>query len=87
MTAVTGPGGFAHPFTVTDLQEMPEDGRRHELIDGGLLISPATGWPHQEAALTLYMVLRQACAATMRGLAAPFPVQVIPAGLVRGLRS
>ncbi len=75
MTVVTSPGDVARPFTVTDLEGMPDDGRRYELIDGELLVSPAPGWPHQEAALTLYMVLRQACPATLRVLAAPFAVR------------
>ena len=41
MTVVTSPGNVAHPFTVTDLEGMPDDGRRYELIDGELLVSPA----------------------------------------------
>ena len=28
-------------FTVDDLDEMPDDGRRYELVDGVLLVSPA----------------------------------------------
>ena len=43
MTVVTSPGDLVHPFTVSDLGEMPDDGRRYELIDAALLVSPAPG--------------------------------------------
>ena len=75
MTVVTTPGDVTHPFTVSDLEEMPDDGRRYELIDGMLLVSPAPGWAHQEAILALGLVLRQACPASMRVLVAPFAVR------------
>jgi Uma2 family endonuclease len=75
MTVVTSPGDVAHPFTVSDLEEMPDDGRRYELIDGELLVSPASGWAHQEAVGTLYIVLRQACPPDMRVIGAPFAVR------------
>ncbi len=32
------------PFSVADLEAMPDDGRRYELIDGELLVTPAPGW-------------------------------------------
>jgi hypothetical protein len=41
MTVMTSPGHVTHPFTVSDLEGMPDDGRRYELIDGELLVSPA----------------------------------------------
>jgi len=75
MTVVTSPGDVAHPFTVSDLEEMPDDGRRYEIIDGELLVSPAPGWAHQEAVGTLYIVLRQACPPEMRVIGAPFAVR------------
>jgi Uma2 family endonuclease len=75
MAIVTSPGDVAHPFTVTDLDGMPDNGRRHELIDGELLVSPAPGWAHQEAALTLYMILREVCPPDMRVIGAPFAVR------------
>ncbi len=43
------PGGF----TVEDLDAMPDDGRRYELIDGTLLVSPAPRWEHQHASVKL----------------------------------
>jgi hypothetical protein len=30
----------SRPFTVYDLDRMPDDGRRHELVDGVLFVSP-----------------------------------------------
>jgi hypothetical protein len=41
------------PFTVHDLEGMPADGRRYELIDGELLVSPAPGLRHQPRVFTL----------------------------------
>ena len=29
-----------HPFTVAELDRMPHDGRRYELLDGALIVSP-----------------------------------------------
>ena len=75
MTAVTSPSDVAHPFTVADLERMPDDGRRYELIDGELLVSPAPGWAHQEAVMALSILLRQACPAGLRVLPAPFAVR------------
>lgn len=63
------------PFTVADLEAMPDDGNRYELIDGMLIVSPAPGWSHQEMGLTAYLVLRAACPRELRVLAAPFAVQ------------
>ncbi len=72
--------GHAHiptgrPFTVDDLEGMPDDGNRYELIDGVLLVSPAPSWEHQEMGLTAYLEMRAVCPRDMRVLAAPFAVQ------------
>ncbi len=45
------------PWTVEELFTLPEDGQRHELIDGSLLVSPAPGYPHQRASKRLTIVL------------------------------
>lgn len=49
------------PFTVDDLDRMPDDGHRYELLDGTLIVSPAPGPLHQRVALVLCHVLELAC--------------------------
>jgi Uma2 family endonuclease len=63
------------PFTVDDLDTMPDDGRRYELIDGTLVVSAAPGWLHQRAVVELTFLLRQACPRGYEVLSAPFAVQ------------
>jgi len=64
--------GPAGEFTVEDLERMPDDGRRYELLDGTLLVSPAPGVWHQEVAGTLYRLLYQACPLELHVVIAPF---------------
>ncbi|MGH3864916.1 MAG: Uma2 family endonuclease [Pseudonocardiaceae bacterium] len=70
----TGLEGFgpAGEFTVEDLGRMPDDGRRYELLDGVLVVSPAPGVWHQEVAGTLYRLLYQACPPELHVVIAPF---------------
>ncbi|MGH3588253.1 MAG: Uma2 family endonuclease, partial [Pseudonocardia sp.] len=77
MTAESGSVRLAHgrPFTVDDLEAMPDDGNRYELIDGMLLVSPAPGRRHQKVALRLYGVLEAACPDELDVIAAPFAVR------------
>ena len=49
------------PFTVDDLERMPDDGRRYELIDGMLIVSPAPAMPHQRVATVTALLLEEAC--------------------------
>ena len=46
------------PLTVTDLEGMPEDGNRYEVIEGELYVSTAPGLPHQSALGNLYFALK-----------------------------
>jgi len=48
-------------FTIEDLDRMPEDGHRYELLDGTLIVSPAPGLPHQRVAVVLTSILELAC--------------------------
>ncbi|WP_086848876.1 Uma2 family endonuclease, partial [Amycolatopsis kentuckyensis] len=63
------------PLTVHDLEGMPDDGRRHELIDGVLIVSPAPGRRHQKIAYRLYGVLEAACPPDFEVVGAPFAVR------------
>jgi len=72
MTSVIPRG---RPFTVDDLEAMPDDGNRYELIDGMLLVTPAPGWPHQEMGAELFFQLRLHHPADLRVLPAPFAVR------------
>jgi Uma2 family endonuclease len=49
------------PFSVSDLDRMPDDGHRYELLDGTLIVSPAPGPPHQRVAIMLCHALELAC--------------------------
>ena len=49
------------PFTISDLDRMPDDGHRYELLDGTLIVSPPPGPPHQRVAAVLVVLLELAC--------------------------
>jgi Uma2 family endonuclease len=44
-------------LTVEDLEAMPEDGNRYEVIEGELFVSKAPGLTHQSVSLTLTFIL------------------------------
>lgn len=44
-------------WTVADLEDLPEDGIRYEIIDGELFMTPAPTWRHQEAVSRLHRLL------------------------------
>jgi len=75
MNAMTSVIPHGRPFTVDDLEGMPDDGNRYELIDGMLLVTPAPGWPHQEMGAELFFQLRLHHPADLRVLPAPFAVR------------
>jgi Uma2 family endonuclease len=77
MTAEAGSVRLAHgrPFTVDDLEAMPDDGNRYELIDGMLLVSPAPNLKHQKMVVKLTGVLDAVCPDDMHVLSAPFAVR------------
>lgn len=62
------------PFTRADLDAMPDDGRRHELIDGALIVTPSPVWMHQRVHSDLMRRLLLACPAELEVLSAPFDV-------------
>lgn len=52
---------WGEPFAVEDLDRMPDDGRRYELIDGMLIVSPASNLGHQRVVVVFVSLLEQAC--------------------------
>lgn len=76
MTAVTAenPHG-SDPLTVEALERMPDDGRRYELLDGVLLVSPAPGTKHQKVALRLGALLEATAPEGMETFVAPYAVR------------
>ncbi|HVM28298.1 MAG TPA: Uma2 family endonuclease [Mycobacteriales bacterium] len=64
----------SRPLVRADLETMPDDGHRYELLDGVLLVSPAPRRSHQRAVRGLFRVLDQACPEELELLFAPFDV-------------
>lgn len=72
--AVALPSGSS--LTYEDLFDLPDDGRRYELIDGSLVVTPAPGTTHQLVVAALCRVLWGARRAGMVVL--PAPVDFVP---------
>jgi Uma2 family endonuclease len=70
----TAPIGYGRPFTRDDLDAMPDDGRRYELIDGVLIVSAAPGRLHQRVVVKLAVLLEKLCPPDCEVLVAPFAV-------------
>lgn len=62
-------------LTREDLDALPDDGLRHELIDGTFVMSPSPGVGHQRMSVELLVMLRSACQGTgLQVLHAPLDV-------------
>jgi Uma2 family endonuclease len=75
MTAVETPGRF----TRADLDAMPDDGRRYELLDGAIIVTPAPSRDHQRAVLQIARLLGDAAPADLEAFVAPLDT-VLPTG-------
>jgi Uma2 family endonuclease len=64
----------AGDWTVDDLDQLPDDGLRYELVDGVLLVSPSPIVPHQLAVTELLLRLGSAAPAHLRVLTAPLDI-------------
>jgi Uma2 family endonuclease len=62
-------------WTVDDLDHLPDDGLRYELVDGVLLVSPSPMARHQVALSALLVQLSNAAPAHLRVLAAPLDIR------------
>lgn len=61
-------------LTRADLEAMPHDGHRYELVDGVLIVSPSPRPLHQRAILRLVVALESACPSAYEVLPAPVDV-------------
>jgi Uma2 family endonuclease len=64
----------AKPFTYADLEAMPDDGYRHEIIDGMLFVSPSPRTIHQQVVLEMAILLREVCPPELQVYIAPLDV-------------
>ncbi|HEX6358224.1 Uma2 family endonuclease [Actinophytocola sp.] len=67
---------MGRPFTVDDLEFMPDDGNVYELIDGVLFVSPQPGRRHQRALWRLGELLDDACPEDLVVLWPPYVVRM-----------
>lgn len=68
----TGPRGAG--LTRADLEAMPDDGHRYELLDGVLAVSPSPRPLHQRVVLRLSIALEHGCPPGFEVLPAPVDV-------------
>jgi Uma2 family endonuclease len=48
-------------YTTTDLHALPDDGRRWELIDGSLIVSPSATFDHNNIARWIAQIIEDSC--------------------------
>jgi len=64
-------------LTYQDFEKLPEDGRRHEILDGVHIVSPSPGSRHQEVLGSLYLLVGGFVRARQLGRAFFAPLDVV----------
>ena len=67
-------------WSVADLEDLPDDGNRYEVIDGELLVTPSPSLRHQDAALELAVLLREYLARERVGHVLVAPAEIVFSG-------
>ncbi len=65
------------PLTYADYLELPDDGKRYEILDGELFVTASPLLQHQQVSGNLYVILRRALADTHQGRVFFAPVDVL----------
>lgn len=76
MTLSSGLSRPALPMTRADLDAIPDDGYRRELIDGVLVVTPSPSWEHQDVILRLSALLLPLCPQDLTLVVAPYDVHL-----------
>jgi Uma2 family endonuclease len=63
-------------WTAEMVRALPEDGKRYEVIDGDLIVSPGPSWSHQRAVLVLARLLGDYLRANRVGLLLAGPADI-----------
>ena len=63
------------PWSVEDLDDLPDDGLQYELFDGTLVVSAAPNIPHQRAAFACSRLLHAQCPPELEVFMAPLDFQ------------
>ena len=64
-------------WTVADLEDLPDDGNRYEVIDGELFVTPAPTWTHQRAIDAIHRLVGDYLAEQRLGFALFAPADVV----------
>lgn len=75
-TSAAGVRPYGRELTREDRDALPDDGRRQELVDGCLIVTPAPSTRHQGAAFELAYRLRQQVPDPLRVLIAPLDIEL-----------
>jgi Uma2 family endonuclease len=67
---------LANSLTLADLEAMPDDGRRYELIGGAIVMTPAPGPAHQRISRRLLALLEAAIPAGHEAFHAPIDLDL-----------
>ena len=72
-------------WTAEMVRALPDDGKRYEILDGVLIVSPSPTWQHQRAVRILLVALDAYCREHSLGeaLAAPADIEFSPKDLVQ----
>ena len=73
----TTTGGSGSKLTYTDFLAFPDDGMRHELIDGVHYVTPSPVLPHQRVIGNVYFLLRRHLEDHAGGMVYVSPVDVV----------